>query len=44
MINTTFNIVEFIEQNPLSRLNTSYQNALINKIKNAAVSESDGEG
>ena len=31
--NTTFNIVEFIEQNPLSRLNTSYQNALINKIK-----------
>jgi len=33
MINTTFNIVEFIEQNPLSRLNTSYQNALINKIK-----------
>jgi hypothetical protein len=33
MINTTFDIVEFIEKNPLSRLNIEYQNALINKIK-----------
>ena len=31
--NTTFNIVEFIEENPLTRLNSSYQNTLINKIK-----------
>ena len=32
--NTTFNIIEFIEKNPLSRLDTTYQNTLINKIKN----------
>ena len=31
--NTTFNIVEFIEKNPLRKLNTNYQNTLINKIK-----------
>jgi hypothetical protein len=31
---TTFDIVRFIEKNPLSRLNIEYQNALINKIKN----------
>ena len=30
---TTFDIVGFIEKNPLSRLNTEYQSALINKIK-----------
>ena len=30
---TTFDIVRFIEKNPLSRLNIEYQNALINKIK-----------
>jgi hypothetical protein len=30
---TTFDIVGFIEKNPLSRLNIEYQNALINKIK-----------
>jgi len=32
--NTTFNIVEFIEKNPLTKLNSGYQNILINKIKN----------
>ena len=31
--NTTFNIIEFIEKNPLTRLNATYQNTLINKIK-----------
>lgn len=31
--NTTFNIVEFIEKNPLTSLNVTYQNTLINKIK-----------
>jgi phage anti-repressor protein len=36
---TTFDIVGFIEKNPLSRLNIEYQNALINKIK----SEFNGE-
>ena len=30
---TTFDIVGFIEKNPLSRLDFEYQNALINKIK-----------
>lgn len=33
VIYTTFDIVGFIEKNPLSRLNIDYQNALINKIK-----------
>ena len=36
---TTFDIVGFIEKNPLSRLNTEYQNALINKIKSAFTEE-----
>ena len=31
--NTTFDIVEFIEKNPLRRLELNYQNSLINKIK-----------
>ncbi len=31
--NTTFDIVEFIENNPLTRLNNKYQSALINKIR-----------
>lgn len=30
---TTFDIVGFIEKNPLSRLSSIYQNTLINKIK-----------
>ena len=29
----TFNIVKFIEENPITRLSNSYQNKLINKIK-----------
>jgi prophage antirepressor-like protein len=29
----TFNIVKFIEDNPISRLSNSYQNKLVNKIK-----------
>ena len=32
--NTIFDIVGFIEKNPLSRLNSTYQDNLINKIKN----------
>ena len=36
---TTFNIVGFIEKNPLSRLNIEYQNALINKIKSEFTEE-----
>ena len=35
----TFNIVKFIEENPISRLSTSYQNKLINKIKRAFSTE-----
>jgi hypothetical protein len=31
--NTTFNIVQFIEKNPLTKLNETYQNTIINKIK-----------
>ena len=31
--NTTFDIVGFIEKNPLSRLEKTYQDNLINKIK-----------
>ena len=31
--NTTFDIVEFIEKNPLSKLDKTYQDNLINKIK-----------
>uniref|UniRef100_A0A6C0E2Z2 MSV199 domain-containing protein n=1 Tax=viral metagenome TaxID=1070528 RepID=A0A6C0E2Z2_9ZZZZ len=31
--NTTFNIVQFIEKNPLTKLNDTYQNTIINKIK-----------
>jgi hypothetical protein len=30
---TSFNIVEFIEKNPLTKLNNTYQNIFINKIK-----------
>ena len=32
--NTTFDIIQFIEKNPLKKLNDNYQNIFINKIKN----------
>ena len=37
--NTTFDIVGFIEQNPLSRLDKTYQDNLINKIKDEFTEE-----
>jgi len=35
----TFNIVKFIEENPITRLSSSYQNKLINKIKRSFSTE-----
>ena len=35
----TFNIVKFIEENPISKLSSSYQNKLVNKIKKAFSTE-----
>ena len=32
--NTSFDIIQFIEKNPLKKLNDNYQNIFINKIKN----------
>ena len=33
-MNTTLNIVELIENNPITRLSGTYQNKLLTKIKN----------